>query len=218
MASSRPSFPAPSEPNLRRLGVGGHPERPIRAQLVVAAVGLLVLVAVPLYLLRRPSLRPAEETESEAKARNPTPIRAAGDAGVPKVAVTLAPLQHVACGAAPNKPGNEGAMCDRLPKIEQEFIRAIKANAECAPRTGKEGSINYVLSVDFSNNQLNIYPGASGSWKGPQAKAAAKCVQRSLPEFAWDSIPHRYRFYSLAVLASYPPPDPLEMGPTFDDP
>jgi hypothetical protein len=184
----------------------------------VAAVGLLLLVAVPLYLLRRPSGKSAETAEGEARAQNPAPIRTEGDAGVPKTAVTVAPVQHVGCGAAPNKPGNDGSMCDRLPKLEQELVRAIKSNVECVPRTGKEGSINYVLSVDFSNKQLNIYPGASGSWKGPQAKAAAKCVLRGFSEVAWDSIPHRYRYYALAVLASYPLPPQLESGPSFDDP
>ena len=49
MASSKPSFPAPSEPNLKRLGVGGGgPERPLRAQLVVAVVVLTVVVVAAL--------------------------------------------------------------------------------------------------------------------------------------------------------------------------
>jgi hypothetical protein len=217
MASTRPSFPAPSEPNLRRLGMGSQAERPIRAQLVVLGVGLSLLIAVPLYLWRKPTGKPAEEGR-EARALNPNPIRTEADGGVPKAEVVLAPLQQVGCGAAPNRPGNDGSLCDRLPKVEQELVRAIKSNGDCAPRTGKEGSINYVLNVDFSKREINIYPGASGSWKGPQAKVAAKCVQKSFGEIDWEGLPHRYRFYSIAVMASYPPPDPLGSGPSFDEP
>lgn len=218
MASTRPSFPAPSEPNLRRLGVGSQSDRPIRAQLVVVGVGILMLVAVPLYLLRRPLDKEKAGAQSEAHTRNPDPIRTTSDAGAPKAAVELGPVQHLACGSAPNRPGNEGALCDRLPALEQALQRAIKGNADCAPRTGKDGTINYVLNVDFTNKQVTVFPGASGSWKGPQAKAAAKCVQRALPKIEWEELPHRYRFYSLALMASYPPPDPLESGPVFDEP
>src|SRR5262245_8869391 len=59
MAGPRPVFPsAPSEQSLRRLGVGGGGsggDRPLRAQIVVALVIGLMLIAVPLYLWRRPS-------------------------------------------------------------------------------------------------------------------------------------------------------------------
>ena len=71
---ARPSFPsAPSEPGIRRLGVGGSSggggdDRPIRAQAVVAIVILLVLLAIPVYLLRRPSSHP-EDAEAAASAK-----------------------------------------------------------------------------------------------------------------------------------------------------
>ena len=58
---SRPPFPsAPSEPSMRRLGVSGstNGDRPIKAQLIVALVALIILLAVPLYLWRRPSIHP----------------------------------------------------------------------------------------------------------------------------------------------------------------
>jgi len=57
---SRSSFPSPNsgDPSSRRLGVGsGGRDRPLRAQIVVALVAVCVLIAVPLYLLRRPGGR-----------------------------------------------------------------------------------------------------------------------------------------------------------------
>lgn len=218
MASSRPSFPAPSEPNLKRLGVGGSStgERPLRAQLVVGSVVLAVLIAVPVYLLRRPSeARPESESEGRLPAKRAL-IRTALDAGAPAPAITLAPIQRLRCSAAPDREGNEASLCDSLPLLENAFSLAINTTVDCAPKTGKEGSINFVLTVDFTNKKLHVYPGASGQWKGPQAKAAAKCVKAALPEIAWDSISHRYRYYMLGIMATYPAPDPLRGFPEFE--
>lgn len=216
MASSKPSFPAPSEPNLKRLGVGGGgSDRPIKAQLVVFSVLLLLLVAIPLYLLRRPAAD-TQPQPAPGKTADPGLIRSQQDAGKPKLKVELGELQRVQCSSSPAKKGNEGPLCDGLPRIERVFKEAIRANASCAPRTGKSGTINFVLSVDFQSKKLNVFPGASGQWKGPQAKAAAECVENALPEIKWEETPHRYRYYMLAIMATYPAPDPSEGFPTFE--
>jgi len=68
--SIRPPFPsAPSDPALRRLGVGPSAAhaRPIRAQLIVVVVLGLMLLAVPLYLWRRPSLVAKVKSEPSAQ-------------------------------------------------------------------------------------------------------------------------------------------------------
>lgn len=215
MASTRPSFPAPSEPNLRRLGTGGGGDRPLRAQLVVAAVGIMLVVAVPLYFLRRPSASDSA-VEAHSAAERSRLIRTAIEAGAPKLEVKLGVVQRLKCSAAFNKEGNEGAMCDRLSSLESHFEKAVKESAECAPNTGKGGTINYVLSADFNQKKLNVFPGASGSWKGPQAKAAAKCVQRALEGTPWSDVAHSYRFYMLGLMATYPAPDPMGMVPEFE--
>jgi hypothetical protein len=216
MASSKPSFPQPSEPNLRRLGVGpGGAERPLRAQLVVAGVTALLIIAIPLYLLRRPAGDMAKRDAAAALASGGL-IRSTLDAGPPTQPIRLGAVQRVKCSAAANRDGNEGSLCDRLPMLEEELERAIKSNVDCAPKTGQEGTINYVLTLNFNKKQIHVFPGASGQWKGPQAKAAAKCVKRSLPDVDWDGIPHRYRYYVIAVMATYPAPDPLETLPEFE--
>ncbi len=218
MASSKPSFPAPSEPNLKRLGVGGGGggDRPIRAQLVVVVVGLLILVAVPLYVLRKPSIGDEEQPASSGSVAAPALIRTQLDAGKPETKVKLSTPQREKCSAAASREGNEGNLCDRLVVLEEAFARAIQSTTDCAPKTGKEGTINFVLTVNFNRKRLNVFPGASGQWKGPQAKAAAKCVLGAMPEVQWDSLPHRYRYYMITILAKYPAPDPLEVLPEFE--
>lgn len=210
---SRPSLP--SETGLRRLGVGGGGgggDRPFRAQLVVALVVGLVLLAVPLYLWRRPSGIENAPVDGgaggDAKAAtvdSAAPSVAAQDAAVQNERVKLGAVQRVKCGASA-RGGQEGNLCDRLPFFEEQLLRAVRDNVDCAPKTGKEGSINYVLSVDFAGRKVHVFPGQSGSWKGPAARKAAACVKRALSAPDWAGIQHQYKHYSLAVMATYPAP------------
>lgn len=201
------------EPRLRRLGVGSSSssDRPLRAQLVVAGVVVVILIAVPLYLLRRPSgTAPAVGSASAAaSAPHAPPAPMAVDAGVvappkPTERVRLGPPQRVKCGAGPTNARIEGGLCDSLPSIEQGLATAIKAAADCAPKRKEEGTINYVVSVDFNQRRFHVFPGASGSWRGPQARKATDCANRAFPNPDWGAIAHQYRYYWVAVLATYP--------------
>lgn len=183
----------------------------------MAGVLILILIAVPLYVMRSPG--PGAKGRPPATAGTVVPpalIRSNADAGADKTDVTLSTPQRIRCSSAPNRPGNEGSLCDRLVVLEEALARAIRSTTECAPKTGKEGTINFVLTIDFTQKRLNVFPGASGVWKGPQAKVAAQCVAGAMPELQWESIPHRYRYYMLSILASYSAPDPLEGLPSFD--
>jgi hypothetical protein len=132
------------------------------------------------------------------------------DTGVPDAGgserVRLGPPQRIKCSAGASVRGQESGLCDSLPALEQGLAKAIRENVDCAPKTGKEGTINFVLTVDFTNRRLHVFPGASGSWRGPQARRATQCVKKALPPPAWDSMSHQYRYYSIAVLATYPAP------------
>jgi hypothetical protein len=222
MAASRPAFP--SEPNLRRLGVGGSGgggggDRTIRAQLLIALVLGFSLVAAVLYMLRRPTSQAVIGVDGGADAMATTAPLASGLIRTRLQApsrkkredkVTLGPVQRVKCSSSSRRRGNEGSLCDPLPFFEEALQKAIVDNVACAPRTGKEGTLNYVLTVNFTTKRIHVFPGQSGEWKGPQAKQATKCVLRSLPAPKWEQLSHQYRYYVLAILASYPAPDPLD--------
>jgi hypothetical protein len=214
--SSHPSLPPASEPNLRRLARSNTAERPLRAQLVVASVLALIVVAVPLYLLRRPGGAKDPVDQAPQSRGFGGIIKPQQDASDHSVNVTLGPVQRTKCSASPAQRGNEGGLCDALPDLENALRAGIRQTHECAPRTGKLGTINYVLEVDFSKNRLNVFPGRSGKWKGPQARRAAKCVLGSFPPVPWERLAHQYRYYNIAIQASYPAPDPLEVLPEFD--
>jgi len=210
----RSSIPSLSgEPRSRRLGVGSSTssDRPLRAQLVVAAVVCVILIAVPLYLLRRPSGSTPAAASASASASAPhamaTPT--AVDAGAPPPTkpperVRLGSPQRVKCGASATQARVEANLCDSLPSIEQGLATAIKASVDCAPKRKEEGTVNYVVSVDFNQRRFHVFPGASGSWRGPLARKATDCVNRAFPNPDWGAIAHQYRYYQVAILATYP--------------
>lgn len=214
---SHPSFPASNDRSLRHL-VGGKTgaSGSLRAQMVVVAMLGLLLLTVPLYLLRRPhgsNTPPASDTLKPAFGGV---VRPPEDAGAAQAAVSLGPIQRAKCSAAPSLRGNEGALCDSIPLLEDALRNTIAGSPQCAPKTGKEGTINFVLEVDFPHSRINVFPGKSGMWKGPQARRATGCILRGFPTVPWSEITHRYRYYMIAILATYPAPDPLDILPTFE--
>lgn len=222
---SRSSIPSLSgEPSRRRLGTGsaGGRERPVRAQIVVAFVVALTLVAVPLYLMRRPASESVPAPDAGVDAGLPAlvtsrPVESA-DAGKPPERIKLGPPERVRCGAG-RRGGQQGTLCDKLPVLEEALAKAIRDSEKCAPRTRQAGSINHVMTVDFERRALHVFPGASGDFRGPQARRTTACVKRALPNLEWDSIRHQYKHYTIAILATYSPPAaaaPPDGAPKFE--
>jgi hypothetical protein len=209
----RPPFPsAPSEPSLRRLGTGSSSggDRPIRAQVVVALVALIILLAVPLYLWRRPSTHPVG---SDAGAPTASAVAIVLPSALPPIAipapfqpetVRTSALQRVRCGSSRTKASNN-VSCDALPALERMFVEAVQKTVECAPRNTKEGTINFVLEVDFAHKTLHLFPGKSGEWHGPSARRATKCVEHAIGKPDLTAITHNFSYYAMAVMATYPP-------------
>jgi hypothetical protein len=216
---SRSSFPSvPGEPRVRRLGVGSSSsgDRPLRAQVVVGLVCVAMLIAVPLYLMRKPSTKSAAALASASASAALGPQSAPKPSGDPSALpatpprLTLGAVQKVRCGASSAASPNEGSMCDSLPLFEEALKKAIVAAEGCAPKAKLKGTINYVLTVDFPRKKLHVFPGASGDWRGKQARRAATCVENALKISDW-SVPHQYRFYALAALATYAGPPGSEV-------
>jgi hypothetical protein len=212
--SFRPPFPsAPSDPALRRLGVGpsGGNARPLRAQLIVIVVLALTLLAVPLYLMRRPSAKPAGLVDagtvpsaSASSAPGPVPSSPVDSGNFEPERIKLSEIRKVRCGASARQ-ASEGEACEALPAFEKALIAAVKTTADCAPRSNKPGTINFVLEIDFTRKKLHVFPGASGEWRGPKARRATKCTIDALVAPDWAATMHQYRYYQIAVMATYAP-------------
>lgn len=213
----RPSFPsAVTEPGLRRLGVRSsvHGEKPIRSQVVLLVGVALLVFALPLYLLRKPSEKPPETEPEVPSGFSPTvPVEA--NAAELDGRVQLGSPVRIRCGPHAGRSAQEGNLCDALPTLEKALAQAITETVDCAPRTGDQGSLNYVLKVDFTQKTLHVFPGASGLWKGPQARRATNCVKQALPAPEWEKIAHQHNYYEFAILATYFPPAPSSL-PLFE--
>ena len=128
------------------------------------------------------------------------------DAGKPAERLHVAAVQHVRCGASAGG-GHEGNVCDSVPFFEDALSKAVRENPDCAPKANEQGTLNYVLTVDFQRKALHLFPGASGQWRGIQARRAIAFVKRAFVAPDWATIQHQYRFYTIAVLATYLPPN-----------
>jgi len=207
---------APSEPTIRRLGVksSAHLERPIRAQAILGFFALFLALAIPVYLMRRPQ-SPPEKSDAAAPLRFSPSVPSAPAPSAEDERLNLGEAELVKCASNPGSVGQSGRLCDHLPYFEKALGDAIKNSLDCAPRTRDGGTLNYVLKVDFNLKKLHVFPGASGTWKGPQARHATKCVKQGLTAPEWDKLDHKHRYYEIAVMATYKPPPPTA-APVFE--
>ncbi len=207
MSSIPPSDPAP----LRPLG-SGNPG-PVKSPLIVGLIALLVLVALPLYLLRRP--RPmgpvpvdaALSAEVNDAALESSVVVLPPDAGATK-RIVLGEPHTVRCNS---KGGGRVLVerCDHLVAMEDALARSIRDNAGCAPPSASPFTVSFVLTVDFERKKIHVWAGRSGSLKKRSSGDLIRCVEHTIapPDFA--SFAHQYARYDINVIASYPAGAPV---------
>jgi hypothetical protein len=202
LSSSPPSQPSP----YRYLGRGGG-ERPVRVQIIIALVAGMILVAVPLYLWRRPrpeSIPSADAAVADAGVGDGAAPVFVVDAGPPPV--TLSPFTTIRCeNPGPGKTPPE--RCDHVTFFEDGLARAIRENTACAPTGKSPVTVSFVYEMDFRTKKTNLFTGKSTSIKRDKTKELLRCVKRAMPTPDWATIPHQYVRYKINVQATYPTPD-----------
>jgi len=176
--------------------------------MILGLVVGLVLVAVPLYLWRRPQPSPMSD---------PSAMQDAGDASldgsspyVPLVdasaggQVKLSPFKTIRCSdPGPGKTPPE--RCDHITFFEDVLSRAIKENTLCAPETMTGSTVSYVMDIDFRRKKLKIYHGKSSSLPTSRTKELFRCIKRAMATPDWGTIAHQHARYVVNVTATYPP-------------
>jgi hypothetical protein len=181
--------------------------------MIYGLVALLVLIALPLYLFRKP--KPVGPIEADAGARaeiadagaaETVAVVAAPDAGASK-RVTLGEPRAVRCTS---KGGGRfmAERCDHLVAIEDALARAIRENVACGPPSATPFTVSFVLTVDFDRKKLHLWAGRSGTLKKRASQDLIRCVEHALtpPDFA--TFAHQYAKYDINMMASYPATGP----------
>lgn len=208
---SRATVP-PSEPRSTSRGSFGQldlsADRPARLQMIVALLLLLVLVAIPLYLWRRPRAESSVATSSTGASVEPNALGAPTSATVADPAKPLLgdPKSILCQDPGPKRTAPE--QCDRLVDLEKAFAKAIEDSASCVPKEVGGGTVQYVADVSFKRRSLGVSTPKDGrSLKNAKVVAACQAAVKSrLQAFSLDTLQHAHARYKIAVTATYPGP------------
>jgi len=207
-SASRLSVP-PSEPRSSRASIAdldAAVDRPARLQMIVALVLGLVLVAIPLYLWRRPRAESviAARANTDAGLGNLQTITPP-DAAPADDKVTLGELHVLSChDSGPKKTPPE--QCDHVAEVEKAFAKAIEENAACVPKDAGGGTIQYVADVSFKKHGATVsVPKDGRTFKNHKvATNCATVVKSRLAALPFESVTHAHARYKLAITATYP--------------
>jgi hypothetical protein len=182
----------------------------------MALVATLVLVAVPLYLWRRPqpeSIPSADAAVASATAVTPPfvgPDVVAPSSTAP--ALEIAPVKTLKC-QDPGPGRTPPERCDGIRALEDAFTRAIKESRSCAPTTKSSFVMSYVLEANFSKKRTNIFLGKSTTLAKSRRRALLRCVEKAFATPEWDRIPHQHQKYTLNTIVTYPPSNAADPQP-----
>jgi hypothetical protein len=205
-SSSRAILP-PSEPKISRASfdaLDAQVDRPARLQMIVALILGLVLVAIPLYLWRRP------------RAESISVSTGAADSGVLPAVTAATPVtmdDKLVIGEAKilscHDPGSKKTapeQCDHVAELEKAFAKAIEDSSSCVPREAGGGTIIYVADVGFKKKSFTMQTPKEGrTLKNPKvAGACEKAVKTKLSSLALDTLKHEHARYRVSITATYP--------------
>ena len=207
---SRASVP-PSEPRSASRGSFSQldlaaADRPARLQMIVALLLGLVLVAIPLYLWRRP--RADAVTAGAAGDAGLTPALAApADLASADDKPTVGEPKALFC----QDPGPKKTLpeqCDHVVEVEKALAKAIEESASCMPKEGGGGTVVYVADVSFKRNVVHVATPKEGrSLKNVKAISACQsAVKARLSALPLESLKHEHARYKIAITATYPGP------------
>lgn len=206
-ASSRTGGP-PSEPRSSRGSIGvidAQLDRPARLQMIVALVLGLVLIAIPLYLWRRPRAEPIVVNAGAADAGG-LPVLHPMSSSVVDDKLLLSAPKNVSChDPGPKKTPPD--RCDHVAELEAAFAKAIEDSAACVPKDAGGGTITFVADVHFKKKSVAITsPKAGRTLKNPKIVGACeKAVKAKLASsMPFASAKHEHMRYRVSITATYP--------------
>lgn len=176
-----------------------------RLQMIVALILGLVLVAIPLYLWRRPRTESISATIGSADA-GALPAVTAGPSPTPaEDRLVLGEAKVVSCHD-PGPKRTPPEKCDHVPEIEKPFAKAIEESAACVPREAGGGSIIWVADVTFKKKTVLVMAAKEGSTLKSRkvTSGCEKAIKAKLAPLAYDTAKHEHARYFVSITATYP--------------
>jgi hypothetical protein len=183
-------------------------DQSLRAQLALALIVGVVLVASGLYLWRRPHAS-TEGASVEALASASAKSEEAGPPLAPTPPQSLAPISlsdtRVLACQDPGPRKTPADQCDHLAPIEKALANAVEQSSACVPDSLSGNTIEYVADVSFSRRKVSVLlPRAGRSLRDRKVLAAcATAVRDALVAVALEGIDHRHARYKIALTATY---------------
>ena len=174
--------------------------------MIVALILGLVLVAIPLYLWRRPRAEAIAVQSGGLDAGALPPVTAASTAPVEEKLIVGEPKNLSCHDPGPKKTPPE--QCDHVVELERAFAKAIEENASCITRDVGGGTIIYVADVTFKKKLVGVSTPKEGRTL-KSTKAAATCekaVRNRLVTLPFDTIKHEHARTRVSITATYPGP------------
>jgi hypothetical protein len=205
--SSRALLP-PSEPRSSRGSLDAldaQVDRPARLQMIVALILGLVLVAIPLYLWRRPRAESISVNAGAIDAGALPAVTAASPSTGPEEKLVIGDAKILSChDPGPKKTPPE--QCDHVVELEKGFAKAIEESASCVPREAGGGAIIYVADVGFKKKSVAITTPKEGRTlkNAKVAGACEKAVKSKLSSLPFESMKHEHARYRVSITATYP--------------
>jgi len=172
--------------------------------MIVALILGLVLVAIPLYLWRRPRADSIAAATSADAGVDPASTAPATLPPVDDGKPTLGEAKSILCqDPGPKKTAPE--QCDHVVDVEKAFAKAIEETASCVPKEAGGGTIQYVADVSFKRKALNVAtPKEARTMKNTKVIAACQlAVKAKLGALSLDAIAHGHARYKIAITATY---------------
>jgi hypothetical protein len=194
-------------------GTNNPYDGPARLQMIAVVLLGVVLVAVPLYLWRRPrSVEPSAQADAsapEGAAPDASDTTVEIDAGPPP-GVRLSDARVIECHDTGTKK-TPTEQCDPLPAFSKAFAEAILAAKDCMPPSAGPGSITYMADVSFSRKKspVNVtLPKDGRSYRAVKTVAGCSAAVKSvMSATSLEGMTHAHTRYKIAIIATYPVPD-----------
>jgi len=172
--------------------------------MIVALILGLVLVAIPLYLWRRPRAEAISVNAGGADAGVLPAVTAATTGAVEEKLVVGEPKILSCHDPGPKKTPPE--QCDHVAELEKAFAKAIEDSVSCVPREAGGGTIIFVADVTFKKKTASVSTPKEGRTlkSSKVAGTCEKAIRNKLSTLPFEAMKHEHARYRVSITATYP--------------